>query len=133
MTVATPMKLEFPAEMRAQNRWLVRVSHKNAKVPRSPLPKKPDGYVPKRADEHPNAWRSRWNQPCVWAPYDLARRYYEKFPEKCDGLTFVLHAAGETGVTVRYVCLDFDNAFDADGNLYPEVRAILEMFDSYVE
>lgn len=123
----------FPAGMRSLVRWMVRVSMQNAKRPRSVLPEKPADYVPKEAKEHSQAWRSRWNQPCVWAPYRVAYAYWRRHPDKCEGLSFVLHPGDNRGLALRLICLDFDNAFDAAGELLPEVRAILDVFDGWVE
>ena len=110
--------MNFPSEMLAAKRWMVRAASK-----------KPFSCLPEPANDP--GWKYRWNKSEVWASYKAASEYVKA--NKLEGLSFVLHSGDEPDNAIRFVCLDFDHAFDEQGRIWPEVENLVNLFESFTE
>lgn len=123
-------EMHYPDFMKRQSRWLVRRT--GSKQPRSPLAECPAEYLAKPG-ANPGAWRWAWNQLCICVGYAEAAAFIAERRKKYEGLSYVVHPGGEAGVILRLICLDFDRAFDDQGEILPEIAAVLSLADSFVE
>lgn len=102
-----------------------------AKQPFSVHESRPIEYDREGVDDR--AWRWSWDVPCVWGSYEQALSYFDRHRSEVDGLSFVLHPAGEFCKKPRIICLDFDDAIGPDGEVDLEVLKLLEIMGTYVE
>lgn len=126
----------FPPEMTAERRWMVRpVRDGRQKQPFSAHETRPVDYEPPAGHDDPNTsyWRWRWSCPAVWASYEQALSYWQRHPNQVEGLSFVLHPAGDKSAKRRLICFDFDDAFSPYGVLDPNVEALLDVLGTFSE
>jgi len=122
--------LRIPQELLDQRRWMVR-PHTSG---RAKLPQAARNEPPRNFDDRwTGGWRYDWDEPAVWVTGAEAIAFWAEYADEIAGLCFVLHPAGENERRPRYVCFDFDGAVDADGQVDPDVLALLEQLNTYVE
>lgn len=121
----------FPRELTDQARWMIRPA---GKQPVSAHETKPTEYEPPPGVDDPNSsyWRWRWTVPAVWATFDKARSYADRFPD-VEGLSFVLHPAGRVEPGRRLIALDFDSAVSETGEVDAAVVQTLETLGTWTE
>lgn len=104
------------------------------KQPISAHETRPVDYEPPAGTEDPNEyyWRWRWQVPAVWAAFKEAQSYKERHSD-IEGLSFVLHPAGEHEPKRRIICLDFDKCFDDTGILDPAVDGLVDLLGTFAE
>lgn len=126
----------FPAELKSERQWLVRSKQWSGelKKPISGLPERPIDYEPEPG-ESPYFWRFNWDNPAVWMSYAQAVAWVSAHPDDAidSGLSFVLHPGKDYGPRRRIVLLDFDGAIGDDGEVDPDVMAMIDLLGGWVE
>jgi len=112
-----------------QRRWMVR---REGKQPTSAHVARPKDYEPPAGKDDPNQeyWAFRWTVPAVWATHERAAAV-----KNMEGLSYVLHPAGEVDEALRLICFDFDNCLlnVRDGYVEDDIDEFLFLVNSYTE
>jgi hypothetical protein len=115
--------------MLEQRRWMVRPE---GKQPISAHVSKPADYAPPAGAEDPTElyWKYRWTTPAVWSTHTRAAAV-----PRMEGLSYVLHPAGDTDETLRLICFDFDKCLDNPfaGHVQDAIDEFLYLANSYTE
>jgi hypothetical protein len=95
---------------------------------------KPFDYEPPNGltDATSTQWKYRWNQPCIWSTYEAAKSLIDR-DDSYEGLSYVLHPAGEDDIELRLICLDFDGCLDDDCTLDSEVETLIAELGTFTE